>query len=68
MAASPNPDYPPSGCRHCGLAERLHFDRWTDAAGWHAFVEPSRELIAERMRARYAGRATASTTNEQPRS
>lgn len=56
MSARPDADYPPSGCRHCGLAKRLHFDRWTDAAGWHEFTAPSRELIAERMRAKYAGR------------
>lgn len=50
-------DYPPSGCHHCGLGKRLHFDRWTDAAGWHEYAESSRELIAERMRAKYADRA-----------
>jgi hypothetical protein len=55
---STDPDSPPSGCHHCGLARRLHFQRWTDAAGWHKFTEPSRELIAERMRAKYASRAT----------
>lgn len=49
----------PSGCHHCGIPERLHFDRWTDAAGWHGFTEPSRDLIAERMRAKYAGRTNA---------
>jgi len=54
-----NPDYPPSGCHHCGLSRRLHFQRWTDVAGWHGFTEPSRELIAERMRAKYADRTGA---------
>jgi hypothetical protein len=62
-----NPDYPPSGCHHCGLGRRLHFQRWTDAAGWHTFTEPSRELIAERMRAKYAGRTTTPTTNDLER-
>lgn len=64
MAASPDPDYPPSGCRHCGLAERLHFDRWTDVAGWHGFTEPGPELIAERMLAKYAVRDTTPTTTD----
>lgn len=55
---STDPDYPPSGCHHCGLSRRLHARLWTDAAGWHGFTEPSRELIAERMRAKYAGRTS----------
>lgn len=63
MATSPAAEFPPSGCARCGLDGRLHFDRWTDAAGWHPFVEPSRELIAGRMRARHAARATALTND-----
>lgn len=64
MNTVPDPKSPPSGCHHCGLRELEHFQRWTDAAGWHKFTEPSRELIAERTRARYAGRgATPTTTN-----
>lgn len=55
-------DYPPSGCHHCGLCKLGHFQRWTDAAGWHKFTEPSRELIAERMRAKYASRVATPTT------
>jgi len=56
---SVRPDCPPSGCHHCGLHRRLHFQRWTDAAGWHGFTEPSRERIADRMRAKYADRIEA---------
>jgi len=52
--ASPQPI--PSGCRHCGIGERLHFSRWTDEVGWHAFVEPTQEQIAERIKARRAAR------------
>lgn len=43
-------DRPPSGCQHCGLGKRLHFQRWTDAAGWHKFEPPTKEKIRERMR------------------
>lgn len=68
MPAAADPGYPRSGCHHCGLAKRLHFQRWTDAAGWHGFTEPSRELIAERMWAKYAQRrmtvATPTTATE----
>lgn len=46
----------PSGCAHCGLERHLHFQRWTDAAGWHKWTEPSREQIRDRMRQRYAER------------
>lgn len=52
-------DCPPSGCHHCGIGERHHARQWTDAAGWHGFTEPSRELIVERMRAKYADRIEA---------
>lgn len=32
MSASPETDYPPSGCHHCGLTPLGHFQRWADAA------------------------------------
>lgn len=54
-------DRPPSGCEHCGLGQRLHFQRWTDAAGWHKFVPPTKEKIAERMRLRYAAKLKPAT-------
>ena len=55
-------EFPPSGCRHCGLGQRLHFQRWTNEAGWHVFREPTREQILERLRAKYAGRLTEART------
>ncbi|MEV0619580.1 hypothetical protein AB0I81_40120 [Nonomuraea sp. NPDC050404] len=39
----------PSGCRWCGLAERDHFTRWAEAAGWHRWTEPTTEQIKARM-------------------
>ena len=52
-------DYPPSGCQHCGRRRLDHCGRWTDAAGWHKFEPPTKETIAERMRAKYAARLKA---------
>lgn len=46
MAAEPN------GCRHCGAAQRFHCQRWTDAAGWHTWTEPTDEQRKARMLAR----------------
>lgn len=69
MPARPESEFPPSGCRWCGRDQRLHFGRWSDEAGWHTFTEPTRELIAERMRAKYAGRglsAAGPNTDQQP--
>ena len=42
----------PGGCRHCGLLEREHFQRWTTGAGWHRWTEPTDAQRLERMRAR----------------
>lgn len=43
---------PPNGCRHCGLPERGHFQRWTRDAGWHGWTAPTDAQRLERMRAR----------------
>ncbi|MET8864653.1 hypothetical protein ABZW11_17085 [Nonomuraea sp. NPDC004580] len=43
---------PPSGCAHCGIEQRHHFQRWTDAAGWHSYTPPTQQQIKDRMRAR----------------
>lgn len=43
---------PPEGCHHCGVERRDHGQRWVAGVGWHAWVEPSREQIATRLRAR----------------
>lgn len=42
----------PSGCRHCGLDQRDHMQRWTTEAGWHTWTPPTDEQIKARMRAR----------------
>jgi hypothetical protein len=39
----------PSGCHHCGIRERLHFDRWSGKVGWHTYVPPTDEQIKTRM-------------------
>jgi hypothetical protein len=49
MAARPESEFPPSGCRWCGLDRRLHFQRWTDAAGWHKWEHPTQEQFKARM-------------------
>jgi hypothetical protein len=47
------PDAPtPDGCRHCGIPEREHLQRWHAEAGWHPWTEPTDEQRLERMRAR----------------
>lgn len=46
-------EFPPSGCAHCGLGRYLHFQRWTDAAGWHKYEPPTSAQIKARMRDRY---------------
>jgi hypothetical protein len=50
--------FPPSGCAHCGLARDGHFQRWTDAAGWHKWEPPTKEAIRERLLERYETRRT----------
>lgn len=42
-------EYPPSGCRWCGLDRRLHFQRWADEAGWHQWEHPATGQIKTRM-------------------
>lgn len=43
----------PSGCRWCGATQRSHGSRWTKEAGFHAYTPPTREQLADRMRARF---------------
>ncbi|GII84570.1 hypothetical protein Ssi03_25600 [Sphaerisporangium siamense] len=52
---------PPSGCRHCGVGEREHLQRWTAGVGWHFWVAPSARQRLERMLARRAARARPPT-------
>jgi hypothetical protein len=49
--------YQPSGCRYCGIEERSHFQRWTDAARWHGWTAPTAEQRRERLLARSAARS-----------
>lgn len=56
------PETPPNGCAHCGLSERDHFRRWTDAAGWHGYVTPTDAQRLERMRARRTPPAPSAAT------
>lgn len=52
--AAPKPV--PSGCQHRAIGRQAHARQRTESAGWHAFVEPTQEQIAERMKARRAAR------------
>ena len=42
----------PSACTWCGIAQRPHGRQYADAAGWHAWEQPSQEQILARMKAR----------------
>ena len=53
MSATPN------GCAHCGIAKRVHYQQWTEAAGWHQWTRPSDEQIKARMRKRRTNRTIA---------
>lgn len=52
-------EFPPSGCRHCGLAKFIHFNEWTRDAGSHVYTTPTTKQIWERMQARAARRGGA---------
>lgn len=45
---------PALGCRWCGVAKREHVQLWVPSAGWHGWVEPTRDQVEARMRARLA--------------
>ncbi|MET8746357.1 hypothetical protein [Streptomyces sp. NPDC004728] len=53
----------PNTCRHCGLDEREHMQRWKPTAGWHMWAPPTQKQILARMRARRAARLDAAPTN-----
>ena len=46
----------PTSCRHCGIGHREHAQRWTSAAGWHQWTQPTQQQIKERMARRRATR------------
>lgn len=53
---TPLPLTEPSACGHCGIPRRPHAQRWTAAAGWHAWQPPTDAQILARMRARRTAR------------
>lgn len=52
----------PNGCTHCGIEQRLHARRWTQAAGWRQWTPPTDAQRLERMRARRADTTTTGDT------
>ncbi|TDB86286.1 hypothetical protein E1264_18510 [Actinomadura sp. KC216] len=58
-------DRPPSGCRHCGLPERGHGQRWTEDAGWHTWTQPTDAQTKQRMLARRADRITTRAADHE---
>lgn len=42
----------PSGCRHCGVAEKNHPWLWIDGIGRHQYEAPSDQQVKQRMRER----------------
>lgn len=67
MAARPESEFPPSGCRWCGLDRYGHFSRWsrelseTGVNGWHGYAQPTAEQIKTRMLARRTQRQGATS-------
>lgn len=39
----------PSACRHCGVSERQHCNRWMPDVGWHQWTEPAWEQRRQRL-------------------
>ncbi|MCX4784054.1 hypothetical protein [Streptomyces sp. NBC_01264] len=50
---------PPSACRHCGIDHHEHMQRWTSAAGWHQWTQPTQQQVKQRMTVRRKGRTTS---------
>jgi hypothetical protein len=48
----------PSGCGHCGIPRRQHYQQWTEAAGLHQWAPPSDAQVLARMKQRRANRTT----------
>ncbi|MFE3578769.1 hypothetical protein [Streptomyces vinaceus] len=44
----------PSACRHCGIPEREHAQRWKSPTGWHRWEPPTNRQILARMNMRRA--------------
>lgn len=43
----------PMGCRWCGTPQREHSQRWTPDVRWHGYEQPTRQQIADRLRAKF---------------
>jgi hypothetical protein len=62
MTAFPSAEFPPSGCRWCGIARHVHAGRWSKALadtgthGWYLYIHPTTEQIRVRLLARYETR------------
>ena len=41
----------PSACRHCGIPEAQHLQRWKPSVGWHVWTEPTKEQRYAAIRA-----------------
>ena len=41
----------PNACRHCGVDEAEHMQRWKPPIGWHTWKQPTQEQIKARMQA-----------------
>jgi hypothetical protein len=50
----------PAACRHCPHPQREHMQRWTAAAGWHRWTEPTDQQRLARMRERRNARKATS--------
>lgn len=42
----------PGGCRHCGIDDREHMQRWATGIGWHVWTQPTQQQIKDRMTTR----------------
>ena len=59
--------FEPSGCQHCGIPERRHYQQWKPPVGWHQHAAPTDSQILTRMKARRAARPTT-TLKDKPMS
>ncbi|MFB8406550.1 hypothetical protein [Streptomyces sp. NPDC055912] len=50
---------PPSACQHCGIDHHEHMQRWTSAAGWHQWTQPTQQQVKQRMTVRRKARTTS---------
>ncbi len=63
--AAVRPVVEPSGCRHCGIPKRKHYQQWKPPVGWHQHTAPTDSQILTRMKARRAARTTTTLKDKQ---